>query len=295
MGGPVGGPLIVPLPQEPAPMPQIVVPSAPASRPVEVEAAQIEADLKDEIVWEPVWDVRHERVPIYRAKYIRRSKIWLQSPGEDALAGTDFALRNTVLRELTGCLVDSRYIVLGLPVRYWTIANYGLRREYLSALSQRISTASRKFLLIFVTDVPDGVPASRLLELIGSLRPFCRGLVIETSLHMLDFAALGAARVFAVGADLSVCREQDHVLMLQIDHFARGAAKAGVANCYLAGVESMPMVTAAIAAGFRYISGEAVGSLGAQVSNVRQLGLDSIYRTNLEAKGLHWPEKGGAA
>ena len=209
----------------------------------------------------------------------------------------DFALREAVLRELTGCMVQSRYILLGLPVRFWTIASYAPRRDYLAAFAQRVSPASRKFLLLFITDVPDGVPAGRLLELLSTLRRYCREVVIETTVHPGDFAALSSARVFAVGTDLTASTESERVQMLQIDQFARGAAKAGIANCCLAGVESMPLVTAAIAAGFRYISGPAVAGFGRQVSNVRPLGLDYIYRANLEAKGLHWPgddERGAA-
>jgi hypothetical protein len=264
--------------------------------PVEtLEIVPVEEDPKDEIVWEPVWDVRHERVPIYRAKYVRHSRAWLQRPSDELLDRADFALRDTVLRELTGCLLQSRCILLGLPVRFWTVASYAGRRDYLSALVDRVSLASRKFLLIFITDVPDGVPAARMLELLGAVRPFCREIVIETSPQVAEFAALGSTGVFAVGTDLSHNTEPERVLMRLIDQFARGATKAGIANCCLAGVESMPLITAAIAAGFRYISGSSVGALGLKVSNVWPLSLDYVYRANVEAKGLRWPEKKGAA
>ena len=268
----------------------------PSFPPEGLEMVTVEEDKKDEIGWEPMWDVRHERIPIYRARYVRNSRMWLQSPTEELMTRADFMVRDAVLRELTGCLVQSRYILLGLPVRFWTIASYARRRDYLAALAERVSPASRKFLLIFITEVPDGVPEGRLMELLPSFRRFCREVVIETEVHLGDFAALGSARVFAVGADLSTSTEPERVQMLQIDQFARGAAKAGIGNSCLAGVQSVPLVTAAIAAGFRYISGPAVAAFGPQVSNVRPLGLDCVYRANLEAKGLQWPgSEGGAA
>lgn len=256
-----------------------------------LEMIELEEDIDDEIVWEPVWDVRNERVPIYRAKYIRNSRIWMQPPTDELLVRNDFAVRDKVLRELTGSLVQSRYVLLGLPVQFWTIANYARRRAYLTAVSQRVSPTSRKFLLVYITDVPDGVSASRMLELLASLRPFCREIVIETALQNTDFVALGSLRIFAVGTDLSGSIEAERIQMLQIDQFARGARKAGIANFCLAGIQSMPLMTAAIAAGFRYISGKSIAELGAGVSNVRPLSLDHVYRLNAEAKGLLWPGK----
>lgn len=301
----MGGPAATPMPlserlKEPILEPQGATPRAdgpdPSCPPEGLEMVAVEEDKKDEIGWEPMWDVRHERIPIYRARYVRNSRMWLQSPSEELMTRVDFMVRDAVLRELTGCLVQSRYILLGLAVRFWTIASYARRRDYLAALAQRVSPASRKFLLIFITEVPDGVPAGRLLELLPTFRRFCREVVIETEVHLGDFAALGSARVFAVGADLSASTEPERVQMLQIDQFARGVAKAGIANSCLAGVQSVPLVTAAIAAGFRYISGPAVAAFGPQVSNVRPLGLDYVYRANLEAKGLQWPcsERGAA-
>lgn len=261
-----------------------------------LELVQLEEDVEDEIMWEPIWDVRHERIPIYRAKYVRNSRVWIQTPSDELLVRADFAMRDRVLREVTGALLQSRYVLLGLPVQFWTISNYMQRRAYTNALAERISPASRKFLLIYITDVPAGVPASRMLELLASLRPFCREIVVEAPLQNTDFAALSSMRIFAVGGDLTGSKEPERIQMLQIDHFARGAAKAGIANCALAGVQSMPMVTAAIAAGFRYISGRSIGPFGPRISKVRPLSLDYVYRLNVEANGLRWPgsEQGAA-
>jgi hypothetical protein len=265
--------------------------AGPSCPPEDLEMFTVEEDRKDEIGWEPMWDVRYERIPIYRARYVHNSRVWLQAPSEELMTRADFALRDRVLRELTGCLVESRCILLGLPVRFWTLASYAQRRDYLAALAQRVSSASKKFLIIFITDVPNGVPASRLQELLPGLRRLCREIVIETTVHLGDFSGLASARVFAVGADLSASAAPERQQMQQIDQFAHAAAKAGIVNCCLAGVQSVPLVTAAIAAGFRYISGPAIAAFGRHVSNVQPLGLDYVYRANLEAKGLQWPSR----
>jgi hypothetical protein len=244
------------------------------------------------LVWEPLWDIRHERVPIYRAKYIA-------SPGEGAanhaideakIAREDTALREMLLGELARSAAASRLIALGLPARFWTLASYTRRRAYVAALAASTSPEMRRFLVLFLSEVPTGVPAGRLIELIAALRPFCRELVVETDLHAPNLTALTGSKVFAVGADLSSVNEPERLLMLHMDQFARHAAKAGIGNCYLGGVKNMSATIAAIGAGYRYISGPIVGSLGPDVSNVRPLTLEHLYRRNFEARGLSWPE-----
>ena len=254
-----------------------------------VKTAPQEQDAQDQVIWEPMWDVRRQRIPIYRAKYSCRSKPQPEILDEDSQSRGDFALRDAVLDELSRCVDASRYILLGLTVRFWTIASYSKRQDYLEALSQRVSPTLRQLLLIFVSDVPDGVSTSRLVDFRRVLHPLCRELVFETSPQALDFATLARSRVSAVGTDLAFSAESERVLLLQIDRFAHGAFKAGITNLFLSGARSMPLVTAAIASGFGYISGNAVGSFDAEVSSVRPLSLDDVYRTNLEAQGLQWP------
>ncbi len=248
------------------------------------------------LVWEPIWDVRHERVPLYRARYRPQATDdgTVGGGDESAIGREDIAVRDMVLGELTRSTAEARLIVLGLPVRFWTIASFSRRREYLTALLTKTSPEMRKYLVIFLSSVPPGVPGSRLLELIAALKPLCRELVVETDLRASDLGALASSKVYAVGADLSAATDSEELLMLQMDQFARQAVKAGASNCSLSGVKTVSAAIAAVGAGFRYIGGSVIGSLDQNVSKVRPLTLFELYRRSFESQDATWSKEEGA-
>jgi hypothetical protein len=268
-----------------APVIERIKPQRPP-KPENLETVAVAAESHGELGWEPIWDTRHQRIPLYRARHLRRTAVDGATDGteEAADACDDVLVRDLVLDELARSTAQSRLIVLGLPVRFLTIASFSRRRDYLAMLAAKTSPEMRKFLVIFLSKVPIGVPGSRLMELIAALRPFCRELIIETALHTPDLGALASSKVYAVGADLSAVADAEELLMAQMDQFARHAAKARVANCCLAGVKTMSAAVAAIGAGFRYIGGPVIGDSGQGVNKVQVLTLDELYCRSFEAQ-----------
>lgn len=54
-----------------------------------------------------------------------------------------------------------------------------------------------------IGDLPDGVPQSRLLELVGSLRPFCRGVAVELPPHLPSYGVYQGCGLHAISLPLS--------------------------------------------------------------------------------------------
>jgi hypothetical protein len=241
-----------------------------------IEVADAEAP-RGYVVWEPVWDARTRRITIYRARYVDEpvAENATKTLAEDDIGKIDFAVRDAVIGELEGGVTETRLAAIGLPVRFWTVASWSRRRGYLAGL-EKVAPERRQLLLIILSDLPDGVPAARLVELAAALRPFCRELIVEAGLHGADIAAVAAARAFGVGTDLRSNEVPEQLLIPKLDQFARSAVKAGVANASLAGVQSIAQVVAALGAGFRYISGGALGPLETEISGARPLELDEI-------------------
>ncbi|HXR88539.1 MAG TPA: hypothetical protein VN728_16275 [Stellaceae bacterium] len=257
-----------------------------------VEAIELADDepVRGQVVWEPVWDARTRRITIYRARYVddaaRESAT--KTLAEEDIGKVDFAVRDAVIDQLERRVTETRLAAIALPVRFWTVASWSRRRDYLAGL-EKVSPERRQLLLIILSDLPFGVPPTRLVELVAALRPLCRELIVEAGLHGADIPAIAAARAFGVGTDLHSNEVAEQLLIAKLDQFARNAVRAGIANACLAGVHTIPQVAAAIGAGFRYISGGAIGPLEAEISGARPLDIDEIYRTNIEAKGFTWP------
>jgi len=255
-------------------------PTAPET--LEIVAGADEVSASGQIVWQPVWDTRSQRITVYRAHYVDDpAEARGEHLSEEDISQIDCAVRDAVIQQLQACAAGSRVVALELPVRFSTMASWARRREYLAGLGEKMFPPDlRKLLLIHLTEVPEGVPMTRLVELVAALRPYCRELMIEGSLHMTDFAALAAARVFAITANVD-SKLTENLLMLKLEQFAQNATKSGIANCYLAGARSMPLVTAAVAAGFRYISGELIGATVADAPTSHPLTLEELYCNNL--------------
>jgi hypothetical protein len=259
---------------------------------VEIAAIEGKPPAADRVGWEPVWDTKTRRITLYRARHIDdvaalSTRLALD---EAMVSDIDFELRDIVLDRLNTCRREARLVALALPVRFWTLASWSRRRDYIGALAERVSPELRNLLVVILSDVPDGVSPTRLVELVAALRPLCREIIVEGPSHGVDLAALAAARVFAVGSDLNGQNASEGLLLLKIEQFARSAEKAAIANTCLAGAHSMSLVTAAVGAGFRYISGRMIGDIEGNIGCACSLTLDDVYRRYIETEGLGWPD-----
>jgi hypothetical protein len=261
---------------------------------VEIAAIKDKPTAADRVGWEPVWDTKTRRITLYRARHIDdvaalSTRLALD---EAMVSDIDFELRDIVLDQLKICRRDARLVGLALPVRFWTLASWSRRRDYIGGLAERVSPELRNLLVVILSEVPDGVSPTRLVELVAALRPLCREIIVEGPSHGVDLAALAAARVFAVGSDLNGQNVSEGLLLLKIEQFARSAEKAAIANTCLAGAHSMSLVTAAVGAGFRYISGRMIGDIDGNIGGTCSLTLDDVYRRYIDIEGLGWPNDG---
>jgi hypothetical protein len=88
-----------------------------------------------------------------------------------------------------------------LCVHFETLSAAGRRRSYAQAL-RALPAVAKALLVIEISDVPDGVPEFRLLELVGTLRPFCRGVSARLRLETADFKVFRASNMHAVGCSI---------------------------------------------------------------------------------------------
>jgi hypothetical protein len=269
----------LPLLHTPKKLPAARIEAVPQLEMVEKSAAD---PYVSEILWRPIWDARSGIIPIYRPELARV----LVHTDEAKVIADDIVLCGTIATALTQCLLQSRCLLFVLPVHFVTLASVVGRHRYTEELARLIKPEMKKFLLICLTDVPDGVPSSRMVELTGALRSHCRGLSARLPLETTDFSALKGSRFFAVGADLSGRTDTERRLFALIEQFRRAADRAAFCNFFLDGIRTMSMVAAAIAEGFCYLSGDVVGKPMNRVIGARNFTLDDIYRVPARGTGV---------
>jgi hypothetical protein len=193
-----------------------------------------------------------------------------------AMARLDELLIERVVGDLNRLIAEGRQLLLTLPVHFDTVGSQAFRRRCVDRLSA-LPEAARKYLIVEIIDLPDGVPQSRLFDLAAPLRQVCRSVIGRMSLAATDMSALHGARIAAAGCDVSSFTASGLSLMHCLGRFQRLAEKAGLTS-YVRGVGAPSIVMAALGAGFAFMDGDAIAKRLAEPQSILSLDLIDIYR-----------------
>lgn len=204
--------------------------------------------------------------------------------GGDAeeMARLDFAVLMHGLAELHMMVRDKRHLLVTIPVHFETLCSSVRRTAYAKELAGGITHDTSRLLVIELVGVPDGVPQSRMVELITPLRPHCRAMTARVRLEVADFTALKVLGILSIGCDIAETAGSELVLMQRMARFARAGEKARLGT-HIRGVRSISLLAAALGAGFRYIDGDAVSPLVDRPRQLLRFTLADAYRPVVQA------------
>jgi hypothetical protein len=247
----------------------------------------VRRDIMDRIrfTYRPMWDRSHDVlstylcVPVVGSNGADHDRDLDHEVGRDpeAIARLDQAQQAHVLRELARVEDEGDKLLITLCVHYETLAVSTQRRRYQQALADGLSPQGARLLVIEIADVPEGVPQSRVVQLVSPLKPMCRGMVARLKIEATDFTALRGSGVSAVGCSLSGLALSELTLMQHMNRFNREAEKANLAT-YIHGVRTVSLAAAAIGAGFRYLAGTGVAKLVERPERIVGFSLMDVYR-----------------
>lgn len=153
----------------------------------------------------PLWDVGREAITTYRC-------VTAEDPATLDTASPQVKLKASIGALLariaagTNCLADhldkGERFLLSLPIPYELWSSPAARME-VTAFCRNLSSELRPYMFFEISDLPDGVPQSRLSELVGSLRPFCRGVAAELPPHLPSYSTYQGSGLHAVSLSLS--------------------------------------------------------------------------------------------
>jgi hypothetical protein len=236
----------------------------------------------------PMWDTTQGAISAYRCVAMpedddagftgEADRAYANDP--DKLAVLDFEMQAHVGKDLARLCADGRRVLVILSVHFDTIGSTARRTRYAQTLSRLVPAAAMKLLVVEIADVPDGVPQSRLHELVSPLRPLCRGMTARVRLESADLSGFGGNLVHAVGCSIAAQRSAELAIIQQMGRFSRAAEKAGVA-CFVHGISSVSLTAAAVGAGFRYVDGSAIAKLVDRPDRVSTFNLRDFYRSTV--------------
>lgn len=218
-----------------------------------------------EMRYRPVWDVKQQVVSVYIARPCRlragRTPVWgyhgLDDPEDpQQILAMDLHLIRAAVDEALELYENRFRFFLSVPVHFESLAVLGRRRE-LVAMLQSIPVHMRSFMTYHLYGVPAGVPTGRLAEMVGTLRPYGRTVMVVVDPNSNDLPTLAAAgaRVACVLLPPGASADRHRADLLR---FGAVAAKNRLLTS-VEGVDSLAMEALCEEAGISFLSGDLIG------------------------------------
>lgn len=245
-----------------------------------------------EFLFRPTMNLRKRLISIYECVLLRSAPEGAPAQPaeriEDESGGLLHAhLDRMTLRRVAKALEHAgkpgQRAILMCPVRYETLATREFRTIYAEALRELPET-SRGNLLFHVLELPDGVPQSRLRDVLSFIAPSGVGIVCRQPLDRPDLDWLDGTGLLGVSAEAPGQDQSTLKLLDEMSEFVRGARHAHLRTLFT-GAHGVSVAGAAVKAGFDFLSGDAVVRL------VREPGRVYSLAQALEGDAK---EKGGA-
>ena len=229
----------------------------------------------------PLWDSRNEAVTTYRLVSRRPA---VQRGGEiegPARFKEDLALTTASLHFGAGVLArhleNNERFLLQIPVTH-EILSSPIGRMEIAATCRSLSGEFRPYMIFELTAVPPGVPQGRMAELVGALRPFCRGVTAQISLRdhgMLPYQGVG---LHSIGITLPRTGMTAAELRHEVSRIA-GMAKRLTLTSFVFDIPTLDLFSLARMEGITYLSGNVIGVPQLRPSAMHRLHIMQIQRS----------------
>jgi len=209
----------------------------------------------------------------------------LSNPGNphELLDLDQLTLRHTIA-ELNQLITAGGRSLFVVPVHFETLANPRRAREYSHFGLEKLAGLEKR-IVFEIVGLPNKVPQARLVELVGVLAPTSRSVIARFPSDTFEFMDHRSAGLHAVGIDVYGSAKRERTLLADMERFADMARK-GRLKSYVQGVRTLSMLTAAISAGFDYVSGHALGKPCLHAEDIRTFQIGEMYRLNNTAPAV---------
>jgi hypothetical protein len=154
--------------------------------------------------FKPIWDAQQEAVTTYRC--VSDQPDVSDDAGPNVRAKLDLAITVSRIAKATEVLgkhlaADQKFL-MWIPIAFDVLTS-PIGRMEITGVCRNLSSDLRPYLIFEVSDLPLGVPQSRLSELAGSLRSFCRGVAAQLPARLPNYGAYLEAGLQAIGLSFS--------------------------------------------------------------------------------------------
>ncbi|MGZ6021042.1 MAG: hypothetical protein ACXWLQ_00410 [Rhizomicrobium sp.] len=217
----------------------------------------------------PFWDVRLEAVATWRCLTIPADSLarTAEEHTRDRLAQALSAIGRS-MSILSQRLRQREKFLLSIPIGHELLSSPVARME-LADTCRNLPGEVRPYVLFEITDLPPGVPHSRMNDLITVLRPFAKAVLVHMPLRNPSFASYQGLGVHAEGIHLDNSMTQSDACN-EIERICAGARLLH-SMTFLTDVANVDVLRAACKAGVNLVSGPVIGGTVPEPLPMRRL------------------------
>ena len=210
----------------------------------------------------PVWDAQREAVTAWRCITVERPPVRADDP-----AGMQFKLDlgATLSRIQHAATALERHLNSGdrflvFATVPFDVLSSPIGRMEIASLCRGLSSHLRPYLVFEIDDLPCGVPQSRLFDLVGVLRPFCRAVAGQLPARISSYGIYQGAGLKAIGLSLTAGGAAATEMNSEVFKLATAAKRLHILS-FVSDAGTQDAVSGARSQGVNYISGPIVGPL----------------------------------
>jgi hypothetical protein len=241
----------------------------------EAAARRIKADVGVDAIaseplsttYRPMLHVPNQMVGMFAALPRRRLKRGEWATGEAAyprhgseevVLAMDLLLVRRVIKDVEHSIAAGQETIIGAMANLRSLSNSQRILASLSTLNARV----REHLVLEMVGVVPTLPVSRIVEVAGRYRTSVKALNLRISLLEPDVARYAPVGVNSIGCDLSsreLQRMSNAAIEEAVIRFVRSASTGGMSSHFY-GVDNKALLSAAVAAGATFLTGNAIAS-----------------------------------
>lgn len=229
--------------------------------PTRAPVANESPPVDDKVQFQPVWDSRNEAITLYRCVpqpiAVRQgsSVVALEDLAPKFRTKVELSCLHQGIATLARHLERGERFLMAFGVAYETLSSHTGRVEFTNACRE-LSSNFRQYIVMQLTDVPAGVPHSRLSDLVMTLRPFARAVMSEIPTSCRSYAAYEDIGLQAIGLNLERAKLTPREASDEIAKLATAAKRLSV-SAFLWGVNDAGTLSGA-RHGIHFMTGSAI-------------------------------------
>lgn len=241
------------------------------------------------VLFRPVFDVRNKVISTHTCRLDADTQRYLHLANtddpehEEALFTADIKVLTLAVATLNELYANKFRYAQTIPVHFSSIASMRRRRAYLQ-VCRMIAPHLVPFLAFELDDLPQGIPYGRLADLVASLKPFARAVLVMTRDDGPDLPAFAQAGVKGVGIQLDA-RDGEARAIERIQAFCPQPRKFGLFS-FVDGLRTPAQFQAAEERGAAYLLGPMIGEDSDVPEHMRRCSERQLLR-RAHARGAH--------